>query len=382
MGIIRVPGGPDIHVPTNPSALARRVPSFAEMRARLEARSGHDLAVIDTFLDGRMTRVVQHIGDVYLAQIQGHIDTIERLRDNVSRGIEAVVLGQGQGRLEGMSIADLQRSFAEMNAVLHDLYSTAGYIRELSDQRMRELYVGSSRPRQAAPDPITSVAPTPIPPGTPPIQPASLTDPKILAQAGQKAQRPPILNPDGSLTVPFLREDVVLRIDSDGLLAATEINRSSGTVTASYREFDVVPRHRPRPRSGSAIQSHHGCQDALMLQFFWKYGYRSGAPPTIWMRDSLPGSPHRTVSDIQDADLANRKTLPPDDPENPPPGRYEQIRNWCIGDLRAAGAPPAAIRRYLAYMDKYFEKNIWPKIEEANRRRLVGTYESLSGEAP
>ena len=89
MGLIRIRGRPDIHVPTHPTALARRVPNFAEMRTRLADRSGHDLAVIDTFLDGRMTRVVQHIGDVYLAQIQGHIDTIVRLRDNVSRGIES-----------------------------------------------------------------------------------------------------------------------------------------------------------------------------------------------------------------------------------------------------------------------------------------------------
>lgn len=371
MGRIRLHTGEIIHVPTNPEALARRLPQFADMRVELQRRTGHDLRVIDTFLDGRLTQVVQHIGDVYLGHIQAHIDHIRTLRDNVTRGIEAVV--RGEGRLEGVSIPELQRSFSEMDAVLHDLMSTERYVRELSEQRTRELYDGSARRREGEPDPIRSVTPTQLSPNTPPILAASLAHPSTRSELQQRA-RSVTYHPDGSVVVALSDSDLRLHVDGDGLVNVTVTRRNSGATVASYREFDTVPRHGSKPLSTRVMQSHHGLQDAVMLDSFRRYGYKSSDAPTIWLRNSTTGSPHRTVTDTQVGNEGARRTSPPP--------TYAQIRQWGIADLRAINAPDQSVRRFLAQMDKYFEESILPNIPEADRPTVVGSYRSLSGEAP
>ncbi len=372
MGAIRLRSGATIHVPTSPALLARRLPGFHEMRANLQSRTGHDLHVIDGFLDGRLTQIVQHIGDVYLQQLHAHIDHIQQLRDRVSAGIEAVV--RNDGRLEGMSIADLQRSFAEMEAVLAELKSTERYIRELSEQRTRELFDGIQE-RRGPRDPIAAISPTTLPPNTPPILAASMSHPATRSELQHRAQSVHFSNTDGSVTVRYSQDTVRLVVGSDGRVEVTVTRRSSGDEIASFREFDPVPRHGSKPRSTRVMQSHHGLQDALMLDVFTPYGYKSRDAPTLWLRDSTTGSPHRTITDTQVGYEGARRT-------GTPPPTYAQIREWGIADLKAIGASDDAIRAYVARMDKYFEESIVPNIPEADRPRLVGTYASLASEAP
>lgn len=372
MGRIVLRSGLSIHVPTHPASLARRLPSFADMRADLHSRTGHDLRVIDGFIDGQLTRIIQHIGDTYLQQISAHIDHIQQLRDQVTNGIEAVV--RNDGRLEGMSISDLQRSFAELEAVLDNLKSTERFVRELSEQRTRELYDGILLQRSQL-DAIDRIPASVIPASTPQILVASLTSTATWSELQIRARQVD-LNANGSVTVQYSRDNVDLDVGSDGLVTVTVTRRSTGDEIASYKEFDPVVRHGSKPKSTRVMQSHHGLQDALMIDVFTQYGYLSRDPPTIWLRDSTSGSPHRTITDIQVGSEGARRT-----PTQGPPS-YAQIRDWGIADLKAIDAPKESIQAYLARMDKYFEETVLPNIPEADRPRLVGTYESLSSEAP
>jgi hypothetical protein len=369
MGRIRLRGGETVHVPTHPSQLVTRLPHFAEMRANLQRRTGHDLRVIDAYLDRRLTQVVEHIGDIYLREIEAHIDNISRLRERLSHGIESVV--RKDGRLEGMSIAEFQRSFRELDAVLNDLQSTQRYIQEMSEQRTREIFQGSRERSPSTADPIKSVAASHIPPNTPSILAASLKSAETQKQLSLKAQSI-TYHVSGEVTVKFKRQEVKISVQ-DGLYHATVADRSSGNIVTQFKEFDIVPRHGTKPLSTNVLQSHHGLQDALMLDVFSEYGYRKEHPPAIWLRNSLPGSPHRVISDIQKHTLSSRKSASPS---------YAQIRQWGIADLKAANAPENSIRAYMARMDKYFEANVLPKIPANEVPKLVGTYQSLAGEAP
>lgn len=381
MGAIRLRSGATIHVPTSPALLASRLPSFRDMRADLQRRTGHDLHVIDGFLDGRLTQIVQHIGDVYLQQLHAHIDHIQQLRDRVSAGIEAVV--RNDGRLEGMSIADLQRSFAEMEVVLTELKSTERYIRELSEQRTRELFDGVHE-RPAHRDVIASISPTTLPPNIPPILAASVTHPATMSELQHRAQSVHFNQADGSVTVQYTQDTVRLVVGGDGRVEVTVTRRASGEEVASFREFDPVARHGSKPRSTRVMQSHHGLQDALMLDVFAPH-YKSRDAPTLWLRDSTTGSPHRTITDTQVGYEGTRRAGTQQTGAQPTgtlPPTYAQIREWGIADLKAIGAPDDAIRAYVARMDKYFEDSVLPNIPEADRSRLVGTYDSLASEAP
>ncbi len=357
-----------IDVNLNPAALARRVPEFEAMRERLSSRTELDLHVVDGYLEGRLTRVLGHVGDVYLREISAHIDHIVTIRERLTRGVEAVV--RGEGRVEGISIGEMQRLFTELDAVLNDLRSTEQYVRDLSEQRARELFEGSRSRRPEEPrDPITSVQPTPLPPNAPDVIVASLTSEATRSELSQQAQSV-TFHPDGQVSVAFARDTVELSLNGDGFIEARVLR--DGSERARFAEFDTLARHGSKPTSTRVMQSHHGLQDALMKSLFEDYGYKSGDPPTVWLRNSTSGSPHQRITHIQNHNQGVR--------EVDPNLSYARIRELGIADLRAAGCPDAKIREFTAAMDRYFEENILPRIPEADRPGLVGTYPRLVGE--
>lgn len=356
-----------IDVNLNPAALARRIPDFGSMRERLASRTQHDLGVVDSYLEGRLIQVVGHVGDVYLREISAHIDHIVSIRDQLTRGVEAVV--RGEGRIEGMSIGDLQRLFTELDAVLTELRSTERYVRELSEQRTRELFEGSSRRREEDADPIRSVDPTTPPPGAAGVLDASLTADATRSELGQQAQSV-TFHDDGRVTIEFTNDTVELSVNADGLIEARVLR--NGTERHRFAEFDTLRRHGSKPTSTRVMQSHHGLQDALMQTLFGDHGYNRNDPPTLWLRNSTSGSPHQLITHIQNHNQSTR--------EADPNLSYARIRELGIADLRAAGCPDAKIREFMAAMDSYFESTILPQIPEADRPALVGSYQSLAGE--
>lgn len=141
---------------------------------------------------------------------------------------------------------------------------------------------------------------------------------------------------------------------------------ASGRRTASFGEYDIL--HSPygrRPRTTAIMQAHHGLQNSLMNRLFRNYGYNGNAAPTIWLRDSRQGSPHGTITAIQNGQRSSR---------NVAGLNYQQIRRWALDDLLRANMPRDRITEYLAAFDHYFESAVLPNIPAADRPALLGDW--------
>ncbi len=107
-----------------------------------------------------------------------------------------------------------------------------------------------------------------------------------------------------------------------------------------------------------------------MSTAFGSYGYSRSAAPSIWVRDSVSGSPHQLITAAQNGSKTVR---------NRSGTTYSQIRQWCIADLKLAGARPQEISHFLRTFDTYFMRDIFPNIPEADRSRLLGTWSPPGG---
>jgi hypothetical protein len=138
-----------------------------------------------------------------------------------------------------------------------------------------------------------------------------------------------------------------------------------------YQEFEVFKEpYRDRPRSTEVMQAHHGCQSALMKEVFGGR-YDAGEAPTIWMRDSTSGSPHRIASDLQEARLGPVKSA------STSKGKltYEHVRAMAEQDLRSSGGgriTDQQINEYLAAVDDFVIKKVLPGMPTSRARLLIG----------
>jgi len=139
---------------------------------------------------------------------------------------------------------------------------------------------------------------------------------------------------------------------------------ASGQRTASFGEYDIL--HTPygrRPRTTAIMQAHHGMQNSLMRDLFGDYGYNGDAAPTIWLRNSRSGSPHGSITAVQNGQKSGR---------NVAGTTYQDIRNWALDDLLMTNMPRQKIEEYLAAFDHFFETTVLPNIPEADRPALLG----------
>jgi hypothetical protein len=146
-----------------------------------------------------------------------------------------------------------------------------------------------------------------------------------------------------------------------------------------YEEFDVLREaYSERPRSTEVMQAHHGCQSALMKEVFGGL-YDAGEAPTIWMRDSTSGSPHRIASDLQEARLGPVKSA--SGPKNPL--TYEKVRAMAESELRQAGGgriTDKQVNDYLAAVDDFVRSKVLAKkkLPVDQVRRMLGNVPGLT----
>lgn len=141
---------------------------------------------------------------------------------------------------------------------------------------------------------------------------------------------------------------------------------NAGQRTSSFGEYDIL--HTPygrRPRTTAIMQAHHGLQNSLMTALFGRFGYNGNSAPTIWLRNSRRGSPHGTITAVQNGQKSAR---------NAAGTTYSDIRNWALDDLLMTNMPRHKIEEYLAALDHYFESAVLPNIPDADRAALLGDW--------
>src|SRR5262249_18695670 len=160
------------------------------------------------------------------------------------------------------------------------------------------------------------------------------------------------------------RKGVVEMKEVNGRIQVTSHPRGKGPVV--FKEFDTLnDAYRNKPPSSRVMQAHHGCQNELMARLFGKRGYDGEEVPTIWLRDSTGASPHGIITHaMQNANKQARLEAPD--------LTYGKIRDIAASDLKAAGAPDAAIHDYMKAIDAYFDANIRPKLKARGELDLVG----------
>ncbi len=164
---------------------------------------------------------------------------------------------------------------------------------------------------------------------------------------------------------------------------------ASGTRTSLFEEYDILHgAYARRPRTTAIMQAHHGMQNSLMTRLFGEFGYNGGAAPTVWLRNSRRGSPHGTITDIQNASKPSRARDAVGNPRAAgaaAPGAaplearglagttYADIRRWALEDLLMTNMPRNKIKEYLGVFDNYFESTVLPNIPADRRAALLGT---------
>jgi hypothetical protein len=149
---------------------------------------------------------------------------------------------------------------------------------------------------------------------------------------------------------------------------------AAGNRTSSFGEYDIL--HSPygrRPRTTAIMQAHHGMQNSLMTQLFGNFGYNGNAAPTIWLRNSRSGSPHGSITAVQNGQRSTR---------NAAGTTYSDIRRWALDDLLMTDMPRHKIEEYLAGFDHFFETTVLPNIPEAQRPALLGDWTPRLGLEP
>jgi len=142
----------------------------------------------------------------------------------------------------------------------------------------------------------------------------------------------------------------------------TDVHKKGNSWVVTNKEGKVVKEyevglHRQLTKDGTRgfFQSHHGIQDkwaeVKFKSFCEKHGlnnpYSRNDCPTINLRDSMKGSPHRNVTDLQ----ASRKSLRDS-------YDYQSMRNHVLTDMTAANVPFKFQNKLISESDIYF-KNLY-----------------------
>ncbi|WP_404385378.1 hypothetical protein [Caenispirillum salinarum] len=172
-------------------------------------------------------------------------------------------------------------------------------------------------------------------------------------------------NADGSYTRIFA-DDASVRFRVRNGRYHVETFDPSGNKQLEFSEFDVLQSpYERRPRTTALMQCHHGLQNSLMTKLFKAYNYDGGAAPTIWLRNSRRGSPHGSITAVQNGQKSTR---------NAAGITFEDIREWAIADLRITQMPEHKIAEYLAVFDAYFESAVLPNIPKEKYDELLGNW--------
>lgn len=347
----------------NLRTVAQGHPDFARLRRYLIREQGMSARRADQVLDGMLARVMHNFGDHFVAGKSSLLDRIVQLRDTLDTSYGQILdfSGNPVGGSRSLTdqLSDLQVLYRDLDGALLDL---SRRVDETSPPDIRTIV-----------DPILAdirgVDATP-PAGT--VRRPIGTD--ILIEPGRSSSRMREKNfvetaPGSGVWIKAFKEvDTEFRV-VDGQYHIT-VRDKAGQVLATVREFGTIASHKLKETVGRIVQSHHGMQDLVMKTVFGRHGYNRDNAPTIWVRDSRSGSPHRLMSEAQNnaQPVRNLRTT-----------TYKQIRDWSIADLKLAGAKPDEIAAFLRAFDAYFVKDILPKLSATERAAMLGGWTPPGG---
>jgi hypothetical protein len=349
------------------------------VRRRMIDELGIEAGRAERILSDMLGRALLRHGDHLIAARSALIDRVIALRDRLDT-LYATALDYGARSGRG------RRAHSETATIDDQLRQIDGVYRELDDALTQ---LGR---------PFAEIAP---PPGVANDVPAVLT-----TEIGRSTPSPrtqphrPVAHdvtpsgPAGRVRIEtgryrFAREvtadgrTVYRRSFEDGASVTFEVQNgryrvetfdAAGNRTSSFREYDIL--HSPygrRPRTTAIMQAHHGMQNSLMTKLFGSYGYNGNAAPTIWLRNSRAGSPHGSITAVQNGQRSARSAADTS---------YSDIRRWALDDLLMNDMPRPKIEEYLAAFDHFFETTVLPNIPEAQRPALLGDWTPRLGLTP
>lgn len=165
-----------------------------------------------------------------------------------------------------------------------------------------------------------------------------------------------------------------------------KVERDGTPVVIREEGINIDPYAR-KVYTTSLLNAHHGVQADPMERRFGSLGYNRHAAPTIWLRNSVSGSPHRRITSI-----SGRIGKHPSEPGTKlTPAElatvtYAEMRRTAAREMRSVGVSEDAVRGYLAAHDAYVRNTIlthpkFPK-DSAGRRALLGDWEPTVFEVP
>jgi hypothetical protein len=128
------------------------------------------------------------------------------------------------------------------------------------------------------------------------------------------------------------------------LSSGRHVWRRNDGVTVREYEIDTYGLLSDNRRSNNYFQAHHPIQD-MWAETRLAQHYRTRRAPAILLRDSRRGTPHRIITDRQDARRAGVAER-----------TYAEERRLLRGDLQAAGVPDAERAAVLRRCDEYFSE--------------------------
>jgi hypothetical protein len=112
------------------------------------------------------------------------------------------------------------------------------------------------------------------------------------------------------------------------------------------------------------FEAHHAIQDTWAERFLSDFGYKSDDAPSILLRDSFSGTPHRTISDLQMGRLGDLEKR-----------SYLEERDLLRRDMDKIGVPTEVQNKMLGEVDAYFRK-LKNNIKDSSLRdKIFGKWE-------
>lgn len=353
-------------------AIVRADEGLAALRRRMTNELNIPAGRADRILQDMLGQALLRHGDHLIAARSALVDRVITLRGRLDTLYSSALnfnAQSGAGHRVGATTASLDDQLRRIDAIygqlddaltslgkpFHEVAAPAGVANDVPDVLRTEIGARSASARTQPRRPIAH--------DTTPQGAAG----RVRIESGRyRFDRR--LNTDGNA--------VYSRSFEDGASVTFEVRNSQyrvetfdalGHRTSSFGEFDIL--HSPyarRPRTTAIMQAHHGLQNSLMNQLFGGssgYGYNGNAAPTIWLRDSRRGSPHGSITAVQNGQRSSR---------NAAGTTYRDIRNWALDDLLMTNMPRPKIEEYIAAFDHFFETTVLPNIPATERSALLG----------
>jgi hypothetical protein len=355
--------------------MARSDVAFTRLRRRMTDDLGIDPRQAERLLDDMLGRVLTRFGDDFVRGKSELLDQMVDLRDRLD-GLYHEVLNfdsrtSATTRIDTRSRSSidqqlrdidqlyrqLDQTLSDLGKPLHEIFPDANSNRNLIDETVSEIRGAATSQRRPGHEHRDIEVD---------IRPEGRTRRSRIRRKGFQPDPP---DQSRRFTRDFADGSQATFSIENGMYHV-ETRDAAGNVTGRFTEFDILSSpYARRPLTTSLMQAHHGLQNSIMTKLFEKFGYDGGAAPTIWLRNSRRGSPHGSITAVQNSAKSSRGAAT----------TLSQLRQWAIEDLRLAQMPEAQITTYLRVFDEYFASAVLPKLRAEGRLDLLGEWTPPGG---